>query len=188
MHEPFPDSISFGLDDPKFLKIVVECLRVHWSACASRKDHQLYFPSSVLSYVLRPLFRGFSRVELVHEIPRALGTCAFDLMCVWTLECTGPCCSNQLRSSLASSFRRRLHCRGLFHPVLIRKRGCMLTCDFSLTCMLGKKMHVDMHFFACWRAILIWHKCWGKNAYWHAIFAFLTQHAKTCYMQKNCNM
>ncbi len=71
--------------------------------------------------LVRPLFRGFSqghRIELVHEIPRALGTCVFDLMYVRTLERTGPCCSNRLRSSLASSFRKRLHCRGLFHPVL----------------------------------------------------------------------
>jgi hypothetical protein len=29
----------------------------------------------------------------------------------------------------------------------IRKRCRMLTCDFSLTCMLGKNMHVDMQFF-----------------------------------------
>jgi len=29
MHESLPDNVSFGLDNPKFLEIVVERLRMH---------------------------------------------------------------------------------------------------------------------------------------------------------------
>ena len=47
MHESLPDTISFGLDNPKFLEIVVECLRMHRSTCTSHKDYQIYCPSLV---------------------------------------------------------------------------------------------------------------------------------------------
>ncbi len=83
MHESFPDTISFGLDNFKFLEIVVECLRMHRATCTSQKDYQLDFPSLVLScsLLLQPS-PGSSQerhVGPVLEIRRVLGTCASDL-------------------------------------------------------------------------------------------------------------
>jgi hypothetical protein len=56
VHESFPDCASFRFDDPKFLEIVVDCLHMYGSACASHEDYQFNFPSCTLSLCLSCYF------------------------------------------------------------------------------------------------------------------------------------
>jgi hypothetical protein len=56
VHESFPYCASFRFDNPQFLEIVVECLHMHRSACASHEDYQFNFPSCTLSLCLSCYF------------------------------------------------------------------------------------------------------------------------------------
>jgi hypothetical protein len=68
MHESLPDTISFGLDNPKFLEIVVECLRMH-RAISHMGTNTISLVWHVASWPHAPRLNATMSLEILYFHP-----------------------------------------------------------------------------------------------------------------------